>query len=223
MKKNLLCRAGAAFGLGAAVCGLLVFGPAGTLRYAGGWLFMGVLFCPMAAAGAWLFLKHPQLLEKRLKAKETRGKQGLVVKLSGLMFVLGFAAAGLDFRFGWLALPGWVPVAAAAAFLAGYGLYALVLKENAYLSRVVEVQEGQTVVTTGPYAFVRHPMYSATLLMFLSMPLMLGSAVSLCFFLPYPLVIAGRIKDEEALLEEELEGYREYKQKVKYRLVPFVW
>ena len=170
-----------------------------------------------------MMVKNPRLLESRLGAKEKLEEQSLVVKLSGLMFLLGFVVAGLGHRFGWYMLPKGIVMGASAAFLAAYALYAEVLRENTYLSRTIEVQEGQKVVDTGLYGIVRHPMYSATLLLFLSMPLVLGSVYAFVIFLAYPLIIAKRIRSEEAFLEQELAGYREYKQKVKYRLIPFVW
>ena len=223
MKKNLFLQAISKFLLGVLLVGLLIFLPAGTLRFPGGWLLMGILFVPMFGAGLVMLAKNPQLLKSRLDAKEKRAEQDLVVKLSGLMFIVGFVIAGLDFRFGWLVLPGWVKWVAAILFLIAYLLYAEVLRENTYLSRTIEVQEGQKVVDTGLYGIVRHPMYSATLLLFLSMPLVLGSLLSFLCFLLYPALIIKRLKNEEALLEEELDGYKAYKEKVKYRLIPGVW
>ncbi len=222
MSAKLLLQAVAKFLLGVLLVGALIFAPAGTF-FAGGWLLMGVLFVPMLFVGVVLLLKNPSLLSKRLNAGEKRSEQGLVVKLSGLMFVVGFVVAGLTVRFGWYVLPLYVSVGAAVLFLLAYLLYAEVLRENAYLSRTIEVQEGQRVIDTGLYGIVRHPMYSATLLLFLAMPLILGSVFSFVVFLAYPFIIAGRIRDEEALLENELPGYREYKQRVKYRLIPFIW
>ncbi len=211
------------FVLGVVLVGLLIFLPAGTTDFFGGWLFMAVLFIPMLIAGIVMMVKNPSLLQKRLDGKEKEKEQSLVVKLSGLMFLVGFITAGLNYRFDWYVSAKSVSVVASAIFLVGYALYAQVLRENTYLSRTVQVQEGQRVIDTGLYGIVRHPMYSATLLMFLSMPLILGSVISFFVFLAYPLIIAKRIKNEEALLEKELEGYREYKQKVKYKLIPFVW
>lgn len=211
------------FLFGIVLVGALLFLPAGTLAYCNGWLLMGILFVPMFLAGIAMLYKNPELLKKRLHAKETEKEQGTVIKLSGLMFLAGFLTAGLGFRFGWYMLPKGVVFAAAAVFLLAYALYAEVLRENTYLSRTVEVQEGQKVIDTGLYAIVRHPMYSATLLLFLSMPLVLGSLYAFPIFLAYPFLIVKRIKNEEALLEKELKGYREYRQKVKYRLIPFVW
>ncbi len=223
MTKKLFMSAIIKFICGVLLIGLLIFLPAGTLSFPNGWLFMGILFIPMFLAGLVMMVKNPELLRKRLNAKEKRGEQSLVIKLSGLMFLLGFVLAGLDFRFKWLPLPQWIIYAAAAVFLLSYILYAEVSRENTYLSRTVEVQKGQKVIDTGLYGIVRHPMYSATLGLFLSMPLVLGSVISFIVFLIYPVIIAKRIKDEEKLLEEELFGYREYKNKVKYRLIPFIW
>ena len=223
MSKKLFGQAMAKFLLGAALVGLLIFVPAGTVHFPGGWVFMGILFVPMFFAGIVMMVKNPELLKKRLNAKEKQRDQGLLVKLSGLMFLVGFIVAGLDFRFGWCSLPMGVSVGAAVVFLLAYVLYAEVLRENTYLSRTIEVQEGQTVVDTGLYGIVRHPMYSVTLLLFLSMPLVLGSIWSFVIFLVYPVLIVKRLLGEEALLEEELAGYREYKKKVRYRLIPFVW
>ena len=205
------------FLLGVALVGVLIFLPAGTLLFFNGWLLMGVLFIPMFFAGIVMMIKNPRLLESRLNAKEKQQEQNLVVKLSGLMFLAGFIVAGLGVRFGWFTLPLGVSVTAAVVFLIAYALYAEVLRENTYLSRTIEVQENQTVVDTGLYGIVRHPMYSVTLLLFLSMPLVLGSVYAFLIFLAYPFIIAKRIKHEEAFLENELSGYREYKQKVKFR------
>ena len=223
MKKNLFLEAILKFLLGVVLVGVLVFLPAGTLRFFGGWLLMGILFVPMFAAGIVMLRKDPNLLRSRLDAKEKRAEQSLVVKLSGLMFIVGFVIAGLDFRFGWLPLPSWVNWVAAGLFLIAHVLYAEVLRENAYLSRTIEVQENQKVIDTGLYGIVRHPMYSVTLLLFLSMPLVLGSFLSFLCFLCYPVLIIKRLKDEEVFLEKELPGYADYKKKVKYRLIPGVW
>ena len=211
------------FSLGAVLVGLLIFLPAGTFDYFNGWLFMGILFIPMFLAGLVMMAKNPKLLQSRLDAKEKQKEQDLVVKLSGLMFLAGFIVAGLGVRFSWYMLPKPVVIASAVVFLIAYILYAEVLRENTYLSRTIEVQEGQKVIDTGLYGIVRHPMYSVTLLLFLSMPLVLGSIYSFAIFLAYPLIIAKRIKHEEKFLEKELNGYKEYKQKVKYRLIPFIW
>ena len=223
MTKQLLIQAIAKLTLGIVLVGALIFGPAGTFAFANGWLFMGVLFVPMFLAGLVMMVKNPKLLERRLDAKEKHGKQQTVVKLSGLMFVAGFVVAGLGVRFRWYMLPQSVSYAAAGVFLLSYVMYAEVMRENTYLSRTIEVQEGQTVVDTGLYGIVRHPMYSVTVFLFLSMPLILGSLYSFVIFLVYPFIIATRIKYEEEFLEQELKGYREYKKKVKYRLLPFVW
>ncbi len=211
------------FFLGVVLVGVLVFLPAGSLSFLPGWIFMGVLFVPMFFAGIVMMVKSPKLLAKRLDAKEKEGEQRTVVALSGLMFIGGFVTAGLNFRFGWVTPPLWVSVTAAGVFLVAYVLYAEVLRENAYLSRTVEVAEGQTVVDTGLYGIVRHPMYAVTLLLFLAMPFVLGSPLSFPLFLLYPFLIVKRIKNEEKVLTEELPGYEEYKKKVKYRLIPFVW
>ena len=208
---------------GVVLIGLMLFWPAGTMEYWNGWLFCGVLFIPVLIMGVVLFLKAPDLLRKRLQEKEEQAEQKSVVALSGLMFVGGFVLAGLDYRFGWSGVPNWLVYTAAALFVVGYGLFAEVMRENAYLSRTVEVQENQVVVDTGLYGIVRHPMYSATVLMFLAMPLILGSYVSLVVFLVYPFLIAKRIRNEEQVLEEGLQGYGEYKGKVKYRMIPFIW
>ena len=223
MTLRLFVSAITKFLLGIVLVGLLIFLPAGTFSFTNGLVFMGALFIPMFCAGIVMMLKNPSLLEKRLDAKEKEADQSLVVKLSGLMFLLGFILPGLGYRFGWYMLPESVSIAAAVVFLVAYALYAEVLRENTYLSRTIEVQENQKVVDTGLYGIVRHPMYSVTLLLFLSMPLVLGSVYSFIIFLVYPFIIAKRIKGEEELLERELEGYKEYKQKVKYRLIPFVW
>ena len=223
MKKGLFVSAILNFLLGALLVGALVFLPAGTLSYTGGIIFMCVLFVPMFLAGIVMMIKSPSLLEKRLNAKEKEKEQSIVIKLSGLIFLLGFVLAGLDFRFGWTKMPIGVTVVATVVFVIAYILYAEVLRENAYLSRTIEVQQGQKVVDTGLYGIVRHPMYAVTLALFLSMPLILGSLVSFVVFLAYPFIIAARIKNEEKVLTEGLEGYAEYKNKVKYRLIPFIW
>lgn len=223
MTKTLFFQAVWKLILGILAVGLLIFCPAGTLRCWRGWLFMGILFIPMFFAGIWMMLTNPDLLRKRLQTKESQPEQSLVIKLSALMFILGFLLAGCSFRMGWLLLPDWVSWAAAAVFLLAYLLYGEVLRENAYLSRTVEVQEGQRVIDTGLYGIVRHPMYSATVLMFLAMPLILGSLLSFAVFLFYPVIIAKRIKNEEKILAEGLEGYAAYREKVKYKLFPFLW
>ena len=223
MTPKLFLEAIGKFLLGVVLVGALLFLPAGSFAYYNGWLFMAVLFVPMFFAGIVMMCKNPRLLSSRLQAKEQQKAQDLVVKLSGLMFLAGFVVAGLGFRFGWYALPLWAVITAAAVFLIAYILYAEVLRENTYLSRTIEVQEDQKVIDTGLYGIVRHPMYSVTLLLFLSMPLVLGSVYAFLIFLCYPLLIAKRIRHEEAFLEKELSGYAEYKKKVKYRLIPFIW
>ncbi len=223
MTKKLFAEAIVKFSLGVVLIGLLIFLPAGTLNYTGGWLLMGLLFVPMFGAGLVMMRKNPNLLKSRLNAKEKQGDQQLVVKLSGLMFLVGFILAGLDFRFGWTHVPAWLTVTACVLFLGSYLLYAEVLRENSYLSRTIGVQEGQTVVSTGLYGIVRHPMYTATLILFLSMPLILGSFWSFLVFLAYPAIIVKRLLGEERVLAEELNGYTEYMKKVKYRLIPFIW
>ncbi len=208
---------------GVLLMGLLLFLPAGTFSYPQGWLLMGILFVPMFIAGLVMLVKSPDLLRSRLNAKEEQTEQKQVIALSGLMFVGAFVLAGLSFRFGWLQLPRWLSFAAAAVFLLGYLLFAEVLRENAWLSRTVEVQENQRVVDTGLYGVVRHPMYAATVLLFLSMPLVLGSLLSFVIMLAYLPIIALRIRNEEQVLEQGLEGYAEYKERVKYRLFPGLW
>ena len=208
---------------GLLLVGACLFLPAWTWNYPYAWLFMGVLFVPVLVMGAVLFVRAPALLEKRLSEKEEQGTQRGVVALSALMFVCGFVLSALDFRFGWSRVPLWLVIVAAVLFLVGYALFAEVLRENAYLSRTVEVQEGQRVVDTGLYGVVRHPMYLATLLMFLPMPLILGSFWGLIPFAIYPVAIAIRIQNEEKVLTDGLAGYGEYKKRVRYRLIPFVW
>ena len=220
---KLFVNALAKFFCGFLLVGLLIFLPAGTLDFSKGWLMMGLLFGPMFVAGLVMLAKSPAFLEKRLDVKEKRSAQQGVVKLSGLMFIVGFVVAGLDFRFGWSQMPKAVTVAAAVLFLLAYLLYAEVMRENAYLSRTIQVEEGQTVVSTGLYGIVRHPMYMATLLLFLVMPLVLGSWWALIPFAFYPAIIISRLNDEEELLTRELAGYEEYKEKVKYRIIPFIW
>lgn len=203
--------------------GLVLFLTAGSWRYFNGWLFCGLLFLPMLVLGVALFWKAPALLEKRLNTREKEKAQMGIVAVAGLLFMAAFAAAGLDFRFGWTHVPSWLVCLAAVIQLAAYGLYAEVLRENAYLSRTVEVQENQKVIDTGLYGIVRHPMYTATILLFLAMPLVLGSWLSFGLMLFYPVVIVFRIRNEEKVLEAGLEGYTEYKQRVHYRLIPFIW
>ena len=220
---KLLLNAIVKFACGLLLVGLLLFWPAGTLAYTYGWLLMGLLFVPMLIAGFVMLFKTPDLLAKRLDVKEKQSVQKGVLGFAGLMFIAGFVVAGLDFRFGWSYMPLPVTVAASAVFLVAYALYAEVLRENTYLSRTVKVEEGQTVVDSGLYGIVRHPMYAVTLLLFLSMPVVLGSWYALIPFAFYPVIIIVRLKDEEALLSRELPGYEDYKKKVKYRLIPFVW
>lgn len=223
MSVKLFFEASLKFVLGIALVSFLLFLPAGTLCYLNGWLLLGVLFIPMLIAGIVMMIKNPKLLKKRLNAKEKLKEQNIVVKSSGLMFLCGFVIAGLDFRFKWYPLPLPLVFAALIVFLLGYTLYAEVLRENAYLSRTIEVQENQKVIDTGLYGIVRHPMYFATLLLFLSIPIILGSVFSFIVFSSYPFIIAKRIINEEQLLKKELEGYEEYTNKVKYRLIPFIW
>lgn len=223
MDKQLAKKAGIRFGIGLLIVMLLIFLPAGTLAYAGGWRFLGVLFVPMALLGVILLKKNPELLKKRLENKEQQHTQKLVVLLSILMFAAGFVIAGLDFRFDWIQAAPWISHIAAVIFLIGYAMYGEVLRENAYLSRTVKVHEGQKVIDTGLYRIVRHPMYTATILMFTMIPLVLGSIVALPVFLIYPFIIVKRIGNEETVLEKELDGYQAYKTKVKYRLFPRIW
>lgn len=223
MTVKLFFQAVLKFILGVILVGVLIFLPAGTFAFVNGWLLIGILFIPMFIAGIIMMLKNPKLLKKRLKAKEKQKQQNIVVKLSGLMFIIGFVIAGLNYRFRWYTLPFYVSIIASVLFIIGYVLYAEVLRENVYLSRTVEVEENQKVINTGLYGVVRHPMYSATILLFLSMPLILGSIYSFIVFIAYPFIIANRIKYEEKLLEKDLLGYKEYKTKVKYRLIPYIW
>ena len=220
---KLLINALTKFTCGLLLVGLLIFLPAGTLYYTGGWLFLGLLFVPMLIAGFVMLFKSPAFLEKRLDAKEKQATQKGVLAFSGLMFIGGFVVAGLDFRFGWSRMPSAVVIAASILFLFAYALYAEVMRENAYLSRTIKVEAGQTVVDTGLYGIVRHPMYMATVLLFLMIPMVLGSWYALIVFAFYPAIIIVRLKDEEALLTRELAGYAAYKKKVKYRLIPFIW
>ena len=209
--------------LGILLVGALIFLPAGTLAFAKGWLLMGLLFIPMLIAGFVMLFKAPKLLAKRLDAKEKQGDQKLVVAMSGLMFVAGFVVAGLDYRYSWSRMPMAITVASSVLFLLAYVLYAEVLRENAYLSRTVKVEEGQTVISTGLYGIVRHPMYAATILLFIMMPLVLGSWYAAIIFLAYPVLIVIRLSGEEKLLLKELPGYGQYREKVKYRIIPFIW
>ena len=220
---KLLMNALTKFTCGLLLVGLLIFLPAGTLHFAFGWLLIGLLFGPMMIAGFVMLLKTPDFLAKRLDVKEKQATQRGVVAFSGLIFVAGFVVAGLDFRFGWSQMPLPVTIVASVLFLVSYALYAEVMRENAYLSRTIKVEEGQKVVDTGLYGIVRHPMYMATILMFLMMPVVLGSWYALIVFAFYPAIIIVRLKDEENLLTRELPGYAAYKQKVKYRIIPFIW
>ena len=220
---KLFAEALTKFTCGLLLVGLLIFLPAGTFSYTYGWLFIGLLFVPMLIAGLVMLYKSPEFLKKRLDGKEKQGAQKGVVAVSGLMFIVGFVVAGLDFRFGWSNMPAWVVITASALFLVAYALYAEVMRENAYLSRTIKVEQGQTVVDTGLYGIVRHPMYAVTILLFLMIPLVMGSWYALIAFAFYPAVIIIRLTDEEDLLTKELSGYTEYKQKVKYRIIPFIW
>jgi protein-S-isoprenylcysteine O-methyltransferase Ste14 len=220
---KLLINALTKFSCGLVLVGLLIFLPAGTLSYTKGWLLMSLLFGPMLIAGFVMLFKSPDFLAKRLDAKEKQATQKGVLAFSGLMFIGGFVVAGLDYRFGWSQMPRWVTITASVLFLVSYALYAEVMRENAYLSRTIKVEEGQTVVDTGLYGIVRHPMYMVTILLFLMMPIVLGSWYALIVFAFYPAIIIVRLKDEEDLLTRELPGYAEYKKKVKYRILPFIW
>ena len=223
MNIKLFFEAMIKFTLGVILVGLLVFLPAGTLEYINGWIFMGILFIPMFIAGIVMMIVNPNLLASRLKAKEKQKEQSLVVKLSGFMFIAGFVMAGLDYRFRWLVMDQTLSYIGVGLFIFAYILYAEVLRENAYLSRTIEVKEGQKVIDTGLYGIVRHPMYTATIILFLTMPLILGSWISFFIFLIYPVLIAIRAVNEEKVLAKELEGYDSYLKKVKYRLIPFIW
>ena len=223
MTKKLFVQAIVKYLAGVVLLGLLIFLPAGTLRFPNGWLLMALLFIPMLGAGIVMMLRDPPLLEKRLNAKEKDSEQKYVIRRSGCMFIAAFILAGLNFRFGWLALPKWVVWAASVLFLLSYLMWGEVLRENAWLSRTVEVQEGQRVVDSGLYGVVRHPMYSASVLLFLSMPLILNSIFSFLVMLAYLPLIISRIKNEERLLKAELPGYAEYMERVRYRLIPFIW
>ncbi len=211
------------FILGVLIIGVLMFLPAGTFGFWNAWLLMGLLFIPMFIAGIILMIENPNLLKKRLDAKEEEGEQKKVIGMSAIIFILGFVLAGLDFRNGWSNMPLWVVISTSVIFIISYILYAEVLRENTYLSRTIEVQENQKVIDTGLYGIVRHPMYFATTLLFLSFPIILGSWISLAIFCFFPFLLVKRIKNEEEVLENGLEGYKEYKQKVKYKMIPFVW
>lgn len=223
MNKKLFFQAIIKFVLGILITGILLFVPANTIYYWNAWLFMGLLFIPMFIAGIILMVKNPELLKKRLNAKETENEQKKVIAFSGIMFVLGFIIAGLNYRYSWIVIPKVVVIISSVLFILAYILYAEILRENTYLSRTIEVQQNQKVIDTGLYGIVRHPMYFATILLFLSMPLILGSIFSFVIFLMYPFIIAKRIRNEEKVLEKNLVGYSEYKNKVKYKIIPFVW
>ena len=223
MKKYLLKKAITKYLLGVVAVGALLFLPAGTLNYWQGWLLMATLFVPILLVGVFLMAKNPQLLQKRLDAKENTKQQQMVVKLSGLLFVAAFVVAGLNHRHQWLVLPDWAVWVAVAVYMGSFLLYVEVLRENTYLSRTIEIQANQKVIDTGLYGIVRHPMYTATTLLFLAMPLVLGSPLSLAIMLLYLPLITKRIRGEEMLLEENLEGYKEYKQRVRYRMIPYIW
>lgn len=222
-KSKLLIQTLVKFILGIVLIGILLFLPAGTLEYKNAWLLMGLLFIPMFFVGVVLFIKNPELLEKRIKNKEKEDIQKRVIDISIILFLAGFIISGLDFRFGWSNLNNIVIYIASFVLLFSYGMYIEVLRENAYLSRTIEIQENQKVISTGLYGIVRHPMYLATLLLFMSFPLVLGSLYGFIIFLGFPFVLAKRIKNEEKVLEEGLEGYIEYKQKVKFKMIPFIW
>ena len=223
MNLKLFFEAIIKFLLGVIMIGLLIFIPANSLSYFNGWLLMGLLFIPMFIAGIIMLIKSPKLLKSRLDAKEKETEQRKVVALSAIMFLLGFIVAGLDYRYNITKVPNIVVVIASIIFIMSYMIYAEVLRENAYLSRTIKVEKNQRVIDTRLYKIVRHPMYSATIFLFLSMPLILGSFVSFIIFLIYPFIIIKRIKNEEEILEKKLKGYKEYKNKVKYRLIPFIW
>lgn len=223
MTKKLFVQAISKFVTGLVLISLLLFLSAGTICYWNGWLLIGILFIPMLTAGIVMLLRNPELLEKRLKAKESEGEQKTVIVLSGVMFFAAFVVAGLNYRFGWIVMPRWTVIAAAIVFLAAYLMYAEVLRENTYLSRTVEIQKHQKVIDTGFYGIVRHPMYSATVFLFLSMGLVLGSPISFAILICYLPIIAKRIRNEEEVLAQGLEGYAEYRDKVKYKVIPLIW
>lgn len=223
MNQKLFFEAIIKFISGVILIGLLLFVPAGTLNYSNGWLFMGLLFIPMFVAGTVMMIKNPNLLKSRLNVNEKQNSQKEVLLLSGLMFIIGFIIAGLNYRYNWIQLPNIVVIISSIIFIISYLVYAEVLRENAFLLRTIEVKENQKLIDTGLYKIVRHPMYFATIFLFLSMPLILGSLISFIIFLVYPFIIAKRIKNEEQVLEKELKGYKEYKNKVKYKMIPFIW
>ena len=223
MDKKLFIQAITKFIVGFIIIALLLFIPAGTLNYWNAWLFICILFVPMFIVGIILMIKTPDLLRKRLNSKEKESEQGILLMVCGVMFICGFVVSGLNYRFEWIILPKMIVFIATSIFLFGYVLYAEVLRENMYLSRIIEIQENQKVIDTGLYSIIRHPMYLSTILLFLSIPLVLGSLFSFLIFLIYPVIIARRIRNEEQVLEEGLKGYSEYKKKVKYRVIPFIW
>lgn len=223
MNKKLFFQAITKYIIGLIVVGCLIFIPANSLEYWNGWLLIGLLFIPMFIAGIILMIKNPELLQRRLNAKEKENEQKWVLLFSGLMFIAGFILAGLNYRNEWIELPNVVIIISSILFIIAYILYAEVLRENTYLSRTIEVQNNQKVIDTGLYGIVRHPMYAATILFFLTMPLVLGSIISFFVFLIYPIIIAMRIKNEEAVLEKDLKGYADYKKKVRYKLIPYIW
>ena len=223
MDTKLLLKGMTKYIFGVLLVGILLFIPAGTFKYYNAWLFMGILFIPMLIAGIIMLFKNPMLLKSRLDVKETEKEQKEVVLYSGIMFILGFVIAGLNYRFGWIKLPNIVIIISSVLFVISYVLYAEVLRENTFLSRTIKVEDNQKVVDTGLYSIVRHPMYMVTLISFLTIPLILDSVISFVIFLVYPFIISKRIKNEEKVLEKELKGYKEYKKKVKYKLIPFIW
>lgn len=223
MKTKLLISALSKFVMGLGLITLMLFLPAGTWHYMQAWVFLALMFIPMILVGVWLYLFQPELLAKRLNNKEKEQQQKSVVALSGLMFIFGFVLCGLDYRFAWSSVPLWLMIVASVFFLIGYGMYAEVLRENAYLSRTIEVQEGQKLIDSGLYGIMRHPMYTATILMFVSIPLILGSLWALIIFGIYPLLLVLRIKNEEQVLAKGLAGYTDYQKRVRWRLIPFIW
>lgn len=223
MNLKLFFQAITKFLFGLLIVSMLLFIPAGTINYWNGWLFNGILFIPMFIAGIVLMIKNPKLLRKRLNAREKGNEQKEVILYSGLMFIIGFIFAGLNYRYRWIVIPNTVVIISSIIFLIAYIIYAEVLRENTYLSRTIETQENQKVIDTGLYGIVRHPMYAATILLFLAMTLVLGSVISFFVFLIYPIIIAKRIRNEEQVLERDLKGYSEYKKKVKYKIIPFIW
>ena len=223
MDTKLLIQAITKFLVGLLIVGLLIFIPANSLKYWNGWLFMGLLFIPMFIAGIILLFKNPKLLKSRLNAKEKEQEQKAVLIYSSIMFITGFIVSGLNYKYKWIELPNIIVIISSIIFIIAYILYAEVLRENTFLSRTIEVKDNQKVIDTGLYGIVRQPMYAITIILFLSMPLILNSLISFIIFLMYPFIIIKRIKNEEEVLEKELKGYKEYKQKVKYRLIPFIW